>query len=280
LFAKLVWIGLAFFGADALSAQLRVTYLANEGFLLEGRNKKVLVDALFAEGVRGYATVPDPLQSAVVAGTAPFDGVDLILASHFHADHFDAETVVQHLRANPRALFLSTPQAVGKIVELAEDDNEVLSRVEAVYPPAGKALQLHRAGMDLEVLNLHHGRGGRPPVENLGFVGSLGGQTWLHVGDTEAELVDFQPYSLRERSIDVALLPDWFLDYEEFVQVTRREIRPREVVVMHLATTAAPANYFGKHGNHAQRRRAILESFPDAVILETAGASIVFPRAP
>lgn len=276
----LVWIGFTFFGADVLSAQMRVTYLANEGFLLAGGSKKVLVDGLFAAGVPGYATVPDLLYSASVAAEPPFDGIDLVLATHFHPDHFDAETVVRHLRANPEALFLSTPQAVRKISELVADDVAVLGRVEAVYPPAGEALRLSRAGIELEVLNLHHGRGGSPPVENLGFVGNLGGQTWLHVGDTEAGMADFQPYSLTDKTIDVALLPDWFLDYEEFVEVTRREIRPREIVVMHLATAAAPSNYFGRHGDHARRRRALLERFPDAVILEEAGASIGFPRSP
>ena len=46
-----------------------------------------------------------------------FAGVDLILASHFHGDHFDAASVARHLRANPEAVFLSTNQAVAELCE-------------------------------------------------------------------------------------------------------------------------------------------------------------------
>lgn len=276
----LAWVCLSALGAEGASAQLQVTYLANEGFLLAGGGKKVLVDGLFAAGVRGYPTIPDSLYSAAVAAEPPFDGVDLVLASHFHADHFDAETVVRHLRANSKARFLSTPQAVSRIHEAAQEDKGISSRVEAAYPREGEALPLSRAGIELEVLNLHHGRGRQPPVENLGFVVRMGGLTWLHVGDTEATLEDFRANGLADKDIDVALLPEWFLDYEEFVEVIRTVIRPRHIVVMHLATRQAPASWFGEHGSYAKRRQAIRARFPKAVILEEPGDSVEFPRSP
>jgi L-ascorbate metabolism protein UlaG (beta-lactamase superfamily) len=272
----LVWLALSWLTAAGAWAQLRVTYIANEGFLLAGEGKKVLVDSLFANGVSGYATLPGPMRSASRAAEDPFDGVDLILVSHFHADHFDAATVVEHLRASSETVFLSTPQAVYEIQKLVEDDKGILDRLTAVHPPEGESLSLKRAGIELEVLNLHHGRGGNPPVENLGFVVRMGGVTWLHVGDTEATLSDFRPYSLPEKAIDVALLPDWFLDYAQFVEVVSKEIQPRFVVVMHLATASAPASYFGKHANRSQRLEAIREGFPDAVVLIEAGASREF----
>ena len=275
--AGLLWLMvLPILAPAALGAQVRVTYIANEGFLVEGGGKKVLIDALFAEGVSGYATVPDAMRAASKAGEAPFDDVDLILSSHFHADHFDAATVIEHLRTNPQALFLSTPQAVAEIQTLVAETDAVLDRVEAVYPPEGEAMRLERAGIEMEALNLHHGRGQEPPVENLGFMVHMGGLTWLHIGDTEADRNDFRPFSLADRGIDVALVPDWFLDYDTFVEVVREEIRPRQIVVMHLAMSSAPAGYFGNHDSQSQRLRAIRENFPDAVILAEPGESELF----
>ncbi|MFQ5351382.1 MAG: MBL fold metallo-hydrolase, partial [Thermoanaerobaculia bacterium] len=88
--------------------EVQVIYLANEGFLLEAGETKVLVDALFGEGLRGYPVVPAPIRAELEGARGRFAGVDLILASHFHGDHFDAAAVARHLRANPGAVFLST----------------------------------------------------------------------------------------------------------------------------------------------------------------------------
>ena len=200
-----MWSVLALAGVVPTGAELRVTYLANEGFLLDSGEARVLIDALFDRGVEGYATLPPAMLSAARTANAPFDRIDLILATHYHADHFDAGTVIAHLRSNPAARFVSTPQAIAKIEALADGDRRILDRVEGVFPPEGNSISKEWPGIHLEVLNLHHGRGGRPEIENLGFLVEMGGLTWLHIGDTEATVDDFRPYSLRQRSIDVAI---------------------------------------------------------------------------
>jgi L-ascorbate metabolism protein UlaG (beta-lactamase superfamily) len=92
----------------------------------------------------------------------------------------------------------------------ADDDaleKRVVARVEALYPKEGARIHRRMGEIDLQVLNLHHGRGRNPPVENLGFLLQLGGLKLLHIGDTEANRADFHIYSLADESIDVAFLP-------------------------------------------------------------------------
>ena len=158
-------------------------------------------------------------------------------------------------------------------------DAAILGRVEGVFPAEGESMVREWSGGEVEILNLHHGRGGRPEIESLGFLVEMGGLTWLHVGDTEATTVDIRPYSLAERSVDVALLPVWFLDYDEFIHATREAIAAHHLVVMHLATETAPPGYSGRHGSRAERLDSVRELFPDIVILETAGDSVVFAES-
>ena len=68
-FWPLLPIVLAFAGlADCVSAQSpTITYLANEGFLIESDGTRVLVDALFGEGLEHYAAVPAPERAALEA---------------------------------------------------------------------------------------------------------------------------------------------------------------------------------------------------------------------
>lgn len=159
-----------------------ITYLANEGFLLAGGGEKVLVDALFGDGLAGYAVVPAELRSKLEAAQPPFDGVDLVLATHFHDDHFDPRAVGRFLAAAPQARFVSTPQAVERLRTEYDGFEGIAPRVRAVLPAEGDAERLESDGVALTVYNLHHGRG--RPIENLGFLVEVGGARLLHVGDT------------------------------------------------------------------------------------------------
>ncbi len=86
--ARLCLVALTVLVASPLPAELEITYVANEGFLLAGGGKKVLIDALFDGGIAGYPTIPDELRPSLEQARPPFDGVDLVLATHFHGDHF------------------------------------------------------------------------------------------------------------------------------------------------------------------------------------------------
>lgn len=237
-----------------------VTYLANEGFLLASGEEKVLIDALFP-GIDNYPTVPATVRADLVAARGPFAGVDLVLATHYHDDHFGPEEVLAFLTTQRDAPLVSTPQAVERIRASGEIDPELQSRLHAVHPREGDSVTFTEGAVRVEILNLHHGRGRRPPVENLGFLIELGGLRILHVGDTEVSLADVAPYDLDERAIDLALLPGWFLAEPGWAEVTRA-LAPRAIVAMHLAEPDAPASWFGSAGSLEGRKRRIREAFP------------------
>jgi L-ascorbate metabolism protein UlaG (beta-lactamase superfamily) len=232
------------------AAGAEITYLANEGFLLSGGGRAVLVDALFGDGLADYPRVPADLRSKLEAGEPPFDEVDVVLATHHHADHFDPRAVARFLRAVPTARFLSTPQAVERLREVSGGAwDGIAPRVRSVLPAAGEAEELTVAGVAVTVFNLHHGRDRRPPVQNLGFLLALGDRRILHVGDTEAGDADLAPLRFERREIDAALLPFWLLLDAEAVETVRRRVSPRLVVPMHLGRWSAENDAWGTiHG--------------------------------
>jgi L-ascorbate metabolism protein UlaG (beta-lactamase superfamily) len=214
----------SWFAVPAL-AQIEVTYIANEGFFLEGGGKKVLIDALLDEGIQGYVGITDSMRPALEGAKAPFDGVDLILATHHHADHFGPQAVSRHLQASAGARFISTPQSVEALKRTLGNGPLVLERAKAVEPEEGERLLLKVNGIKVQVLNLHHGRRRRPEVQNNGYIVRIGGLKILHMGDTEATAEDFRPYALAAEKIDIAFVPSWFLSSEDWLDVVRDEIR-------------------------------------------------------
>ncbi len=242
---------------------ITITYVGNEGFLIEAGGGKILIDALYREGVSGYVVHPQERRDTMEKARPPFDDVDLVLATHDHADHFDAAAVGAHLRNNPDAVFVSTPQAVERLQAAGGQDESNRDRVVSVHPDEGKRFRKTVNGIELQVINLHHGR--NRPVQNLGFLATVGGWTILHIGDTEATIDDFLLYDLAADSIDIAFIPYWFLNADEPDGALRRAIASRHIVVMHVPPRESSAQHIEERGGWDAMLDRIEKQYPTAV---------------
>jgi len=244
VFCSSLLIALALAPAALRADRLEITYLGNEGFLLTDGEHTVLVDALFGEGLDGYPTVDPAIRGSMEAAEPPYDAVDIVLATHHHRDHFDPHAVARHLRNNPRAVFLSTPQAITKMRSEVEGFAALEPRAHGILPEEGTRHSVRLVGLDIELLNLHHGRSRVPTVENLGFLFELGGSLLLHVGDTVATKEEFASLNLKEQGIDIAFLPSWLVAYDDWAGVASEGVGADELIVMHLPVPDAPDQFF------------------------------------
>lgn len=245
-------------GAPSAGAEIVVvSYLANEGFHLRSGETGVLVDALFGDGIPGYPAVSADARRSLEAASPPFDEVDLVLATHEHPDHFDADAVLRFLSANRRAVFVSTPQAVARFGRLSADLDQ---RVRAVLPEPGIPEHLDVGEIRLRVFNLHHGDG--TTAENLGFEIGIADRKVLHVGDTEVTAAEIAALRLDRAEIDLALLPPWILHQHTLVL---EGIRARQVGLMHVPAPGAPRSWFGAPGSAEGLVSELRETYPGLV---------------
>jgi len=249
--------------------RLEITYLGNEGFLLGDGRHTVLIDALYGDGLSGYAAVDEEVRSAIESGQPPYDEVDIVLATHHHADHFNALAVARHLRANPRSVFLSTPQAVERMKREVEGFASLEHRAHGILPSEGTRHTVRLLGLDIELLNLHHGRERNPPVENLGFLLELGGRRLLHVGDTMATGREFADYGVPNDRVDIAFLPVWLTAYEPWETVVSEGISPAELIIMHLPVPDAPDTYFSPFDGLGGLLQAVETRHPGARVFHS-----------
>lgn len=106
----------------------KVTYIGSAGYLLESPNKKVLIDAPFADFVKQFEV---PIASAatqdnIANGIVPFNDIDLILISHSHPGHFDYTLIAGTMKANPDAKLVGTA-AVYNILASTMDDFDLIA---------------------------------------------------------------------------------------------------------------------------------------------------------
>lgn len=229
-----------------------VTYIANEGVMISAPGAKVLIDALFGDGLPEYGVASPATRKALEGGHAPFDAVNLVLATHIHRDHFDPVAVLRHLTANPRATFVSTTQAVAGLREAdSVAAGKLGARIVGVEVAAGeRRLVATAAGARVFALGMPHG--GQGETANIGFLVEVAGCRLLHIGDSMIGPEELRRFRLAELGIDVALLPFWYLLTTELRTGVRDLLRPRSVVALHFPV---------EPGEHLAQVRA---DFPEA----------------
>jgi L-ascorbate metabolism protein UlaG (beta-lactamase superfamily) len=167
----------------------------------------------------------------VQAARPPYDGVDVALATHFHEDHFDPVVVASYLRASERTRFLSTPQAVERLVASAP---ELAPRALAVQAPEGVRVARDFGGVRVEAFGLSHGKVNYGDVQHLGFVVTIDGQHVVHLGDGIIDEKSLRRAGVVDAAIDVGVLPFWFLTYPFGKRLVERAFRPRAIFACHI----------------------------------------------
>ena len=82
------------------SQSLKITYLGNEGVLLEGKNQKVMIDELFDNYYKDYLSPEESTIKNMMDRKAPFDNLQVLLCTHVHRDHFEAQIAGKFLSSH------------------------------------------------------------------------------------------------------------------------------------------------------------------------------------
>jgi L-ascorbate metabolism protein UlaG (beta-lactamase superfamily) len=213
-----------------LPEQLEITYIDNDCFLFAYRGQKVLTDP----HARIY---PKTIRESMMSAAPPFGGLDLILVTHNHSDHFDAALVGATLAASPQAILATTQATANDLEARFSGFDKIKDRVQVFAPQEGERVSATLNGIDLEIVYLSHG--GAP--QNLGFIIHIGGRKVLHTGDTFPPYV--ATYEFWKDDLDVALLPWAFFTEPDPAYWTGglvaalEGIRARWFVPMHYAPT-------------------------------------------
>ncbi len=238
-----------FWVMDDTDIESTVTYVGNAGFLINAGDKKIIIDSLFHGFPPGYAP-PEEVTNAILNGEPPFDGLDLILATHNHEDHFSNGLVGQALENHPEAIFISSYEAASTIPQAEDYRDRIIS------------ININRGGRWAEIVNdigveaIHISHGGG--ILNLGFIVTVGGHRYFHTGDISTNDVSisyFQNYGLPEKNLDVAFVPHFSLIEEGDHPLLLEGFNADYLIPMHFAYTTPRPNY------------DLMETyFPDAVV--------------
>lgn len=211
-------------------ASVAVRYVANAGVLVTIGNVRVLIDAPIRDGIAPYATSSSAERERLEGALPPYDGIDAVLITHWHEDHFSPEAVAAHLARNRRAVVVSSPEVIERVRTVGTGLSD--SRLRGVLPPPGASELVTVSGLPVRLLRVRHNPARRLPEQHVGFL--IGdGSTVLHTGDADPKADNFALLRDLPR-VDLALVPFWFMLTDANRQFVRQAIRPQRVAAMHL----------------------------------------------
>ena len=179
---------------------VNMTWLGQAGFVVRAGGTTALVDPFLApyEGRR--------YESALDAGEAR--GLDAVLCTHEHVDHFDAVSAPAFAAASPGCVFVVPAPIVDMVTEVGIAPDRVIGMQPGDVQKIGGLSLRAVPAMHGVTMDDAYGFGeelSAGQVRFLGYVLEADGVRVYHAGDTIP--YDGMDVLLRELELDVALLP-------------------------------------------------------------------------
>ena len=208
---------------------VKVTYLNNAGVMIAAADGAVIIDGL-SGNLDGWIKMADADFARLTQASAPFSGVDIVLATHSHGDHFSPSAVNAFLFSNPQSIYVGPPQARSGISNPA--------RIADATPDRGTRVDATINGIAVSVLHVRHfDQFGNnfSAVENYGYIVELGGLRLLHLGDVAYSETDLAVFALDQETIDVVILPTFnTLLSAQNAALVEAVIAPSHVIATHF----------------------------------------------
>ncbi|MDL2313879.1 MBL fold metallo-hydrolase [Desulfovibrio sp. OttesenSCG-928-C14] len=211
----------------------RIHYLSNAGIMVESGEKKVLIDALISHGHPVFNKYSPEIERRILSGEPPFDGVDLLLFTHYHLDHFDRHLAAQFCRNHPQVPVLSTGQAAKALRPLLPGWLMGEDHLHELNLEIGQAEKLELAGLELTALALLHSGKEFAREQNLAFILHLE-KPVTHTGDAVNNRNNFSALLAAGAGGGVFVAPFPYITLPLACKQFRNLLEPETLIAMHL----------------------------------------------
>ncbi|WP_347922928.1 MBL fold metallo-hydrolase [Pontimicrobium sp. SW4] len=222
-----------------IAQKVKIQYLANEGVLVKYENTEILIDAIFDKEFDYLDVLPDNQLEKLKKAEAPYSNVDIVLSTHLHGDHFNAQLVGHHLKYNTKARFLGPNETANQLKENFDAFQTISSQVTSETPNFFESKTLTLNNVKIKVLRFEHA-GDSPwkEAENVAYLITIGGKKILHLGDSNVEIKRLKAFNLGNENIDVVILPYWLLGPSQKENIIVKYINPKQLFVAHIPLKA------------------------------------------
>ena len=184
--------------------RLAIWWLGQSGFVVRSQRYSFVFDPYLSTTLEDATKemVPEILHirmTPIPVLPEELTGVDYIICSHDHGDHYDAASVKGLLQGSPAAKIIVPPAAVPSLIRDGIERERII--------PVGEGDRYCQEDMEVTAIRAKHNQFDESPEYGFPYVGyfvKTEGRTLYHGGDTI--LFDELPQLLKERKIDVGFM--------------------------------------------------------------------------
>lgn len=213
---------------------MEITLVANAGILIETHDLKILVDGLHQQQDGMFSPVPPKIGQLIENNRGAFCGVNLLLFSHFHEDHYNQEMVINFLKKQcPEKLVIPEGLLERDIEELRKAKQEQCG-LEVVEETEGVCRLLGQYG-DVRIFAFAVPHAGKEyqHLKNLCFAFFTESEKLLVLSDAE-----YDPKLLGRMAggivFDAVVLNPLFLHLAQGREVLERAVHAKKIIFYHL----------------------------------------------
>ncbi len=223
--------------------ELKITYVANCGFIYQSGTSKVLIDPFGTEFGNFFYLASTVTTENIVKGNIPFDKIDLLLITHIHGDHFNASLAERFLLNNRKAKMICPSQVYRQMQDTCSRFAEIKSQIMSPDLAINASKQLKVNGISVTAIRMQHGTNRSldgvstseysdyEKTENLGYVIRFDKKKIFHQGDACLKINEKALKNI-EGPIDIAHLG--FFDWDSTsVGLLKKELRAEKIIFMH-----------------------------------------------
>ena len=237
---------------------VKITYIANAGFMYSYKDKNILIDALFNNSFGEYLVPSNELKNKIIKGESPFEHVDLFLVTHNHGDHFYAPDVIDFLKNHDETILIS-PTTAGS--QCFSEEKNISKQVRNIESDVGAAVEESINDIHIKIFRLKHlGDDDGLKTTNLAYLVNFNGIKILQMGDITIEHSKslIEKFKWEDETIDIL-----FVSYFDLSDVSanyiKEVIKPKKIIALHI-----PPKEFSKV------KSDFLNVFPNGILLENS----------
>ncbi len=228
--------------------ELKVTYLANCGYLYESGKSKVVIDP-FGTEYGGFFYLPsDETKQNIIKGNVPFDKIDLLLITHIHGDHFNAKLTESFLLNNSKAKMICPSQVYKQMKDSCKSFDLIRSQIISSKLPMNELEKIKINDLLVSVVRMQHGSDRNlegvsysdytdyEKTENFGYLIRFDKKIIFHQGDACLKLNE-KALKAIDCPVDIAYLS--YFDWDSIsLNILKKNLKVQTVIFMHATKPA------------------------------------------
>lgn len=235
------------FGCAFAEDNLKITYIANCGFLYESQSSKIIIDPFGTEFGDYFFLPSSDTRTKIETGIEPFDKIDIVLITHIHGDHFNPLLTEKFLLNNKNTKLICPPQVFKGIKDTCVNFKQIESQIISPQISMNDLETLDINGITVMAVRMQHGtdrslQGVKyedytdyEKTENFGYLIYIDNKVIFHQGDGDLNINEpavNKVVSKLNQNVDIGHLS--FFDWDSIsYNLLKEKFHAEKIIFMH-----------------------------------------------